>query len=112
MESAAKTVKGFLKALNDEDFKTARTYLTDDMKFIGVMGKRDDGDAYMTDMEKMKFKYGIKKVFEDGNEVAVFYDINMGTATIFCSGWYTIFHGKVKTMQVLFDPRPLLEKGK
>lgn len=112
METAVKVVKGFLKALNEEDFEAARTYLTDDMKFIGVMGKRDGADAYIVDMGKMKFKYDIKIVFEDGNEVAVFYDINMGAATIFCSGWYTLFHGKIKTMQVLFDPRPLLEKGK
>jgi limonene-1,2-epoxide hydrolase len=107
---AAKTVKGFLKALNDEDFKTARNYLTDDVKFIGVMGARDGGDVYIADMEKMKFKYDIKKVFEDDDDVSAFYDINMGGKTILCSGWYHLSHNKIKSMKVIFDPRPLLEK--
>ena len=107
---ASKTVKSFLKALNDEDFKAAREYLSDDMKFVGVMGSRDGGDAYIADMEKMKFKYEIKKVFEDGNDVSVFYNIDMGGKTIFCSGWYHLSHGKINSIKVIFDPRPLLEK--
>jgi ketosteroid isomerase-like protein len=107
---SAKTVKSFLKALNDEDFKSARNYLADDVKFVGVMGARDGGDTYIADMEKMKFKYDIKKVFEDDNDVSVFYDIDMGGKVIFCSGWYHLSHGKIKSMKVIFDPRPLLEK--
>lgn len=107
---SAKTVKSFLKALNNEDFEAARNYLADDVKFIGVMGTRDSGDDYMADMEKMKFKYDIKKIFEDGNDVSVFYDIDMGGKTIFCSGWYHLLHGKINSIKVIFDPRPLLEK--
>ncbi len=107
---SAKTVKSFLKALNNEDFKAARNYLTDDVKFVGVMGTRDGGDIYIADMEKMKFKYDIRKVFEDDNDVSVFYDIDMGGKVIFCSGWYQLSHGKIKSMRVIFDPRPLLEE--
>jgi limonene-1,2-epoxide hydrolase len=44
---STKTVDAFLKALNDEDFKAARTYLTDDLQFIGVMDTCDGGDIYM-----------------------------------------------------------------
>jgi len=107
---AAKTVESFLKALNKEGFKAARNYLTDDVKFIGVMGTRDGGDVYIADMEKMKFKYDIKKIFEDGNDVSIFYDINMGGKTLFCSGWYHLSSGKIDSIKVIFDPRPLFEK--
>jgi len=107
---AKEVTLSFLKALNEEDFKAARGYLNDDMKFIGVMGTRDSGDAYIKDMEKMKFKYKIQKVFEDGNDVSVFYDIDMGGTTIFCSGWYHLSNRKISTLNVIFDPRPLLEK--
>jgi len=110
--SASKTVKSFLKALNDEDFKTARKYVNDDLKFIGIMGTRDDADTYISDMEKMKFKYDIKKIFEDENDVSVFYDINMSGPTIFSSGWYHLKNDKISTIKVIFDPRPLLEKKK
>jgi len=104
-------VLAFLKAMNEEDFKTAKQYVNDDLKFIGVMGTRDGGGVYIADMEKMKFKYDIKKIFEDVNDVSVFYDINMGGATIFSSGWYQLSGGKISSIKVIFDPRPLLEKS-
>ncbi|HEY8929395.1 MAG TPA: nuclear transport factor 2 family protein [Mucilaginibacter sp.] len=110
MSTSGDTVKNFLNALNDEDFNTARSFLNNDVKFIGVMGTRDGADTYITDMAKMKFKYNIQKLFEDGNDVSVFYDINMGGPTIFSSGWYQLSNGKISIMKVLFDPRPLLEK--
>jgi limonene-1,2-epoxide hydrolase len=106
------TVTAFLKALNAGDFKKARRYLSDDVNFIGVMGTRDGGDNYISDMEKMKFKYDIKKIWGDEDDVAVFYDIDMGKATIFCSGWYHLSNGKINAIKVIFDPRPLLEGKK
>lgn len=99
----------FLKALNDEDFKTARTFVANDMKFEGVMGSRDGADAYFADMEKMKFKYDIKRLFADGDDVAAFYDIDMGKGDpIFTCGWYHVTNDKINTIKVVFDPRPLL----
>lgn len=107
METKA-IVEGFLAALNAEDFDKARTFLNDDMKFIGVMGTRDDADTYIEDMKKMRFKYSIQRLFADEKGAAVFYDINMGAASIFAAGWYELENGKIKTFKVLFDPRPLL----
>jgi len=106
------TVTAFLKALNNEDFKKARRYLSDDVNFIGVMGSRDGGDTYMSDMEKMKFKYDIRKIWGDEDDVAVFYDIDMGKAAILCSGWYHLEGGKIKAIKVVFDPRALLDDKK
>ena len=53
-KSAKEAVLAFIKALNKEDFASARKYIRDDMKFIGVLGTRDGGDVYMEDMTKMK----------------------------------------------------------
>ena len=111
-QTAAQTVKAFIDALNSEDFDTARDLVTDDLKFEGVMGSRDNADAYFEDMKKMKFKYDIKKSFADGNDVCLFYDINMGGKTIFSCGWYHLVSGRIKSFKVIFDPRPLLEKDK
>jgi len=107
--SAKEIVLAFIEAMNNEDFITARAYVSEDMKFVGVMGTRDSADAYFKDMEKMKFKYDIKKVFEDGSDVCLFYDINMGEKTIFSCGWYKLIGGKINSFQVIFDPRPLLK---
>ncbi|OCX54062.1 hypothetical protein BEL04_07250 [Mucilaginibacter sp. PPCGB 2223] len=109
-ESAAKVaVLSFIEALNKEDFKAARRFMADDMKFEGVMGSRDGADNYMADMQKMKFKYDIKRSFADGDDVCLFYDINMGGATLFCCGWYKVTAEKIAWFKVVFDPRPLLK---
>jgi len=108
-EHNAKVVlQDFLNALNTEDFNLARQQLHDDLYFKGVMGERNGADIYIADMEKMKFKYDIKKVFTDGEEVCLWYDINMGGKTIFCAGWYQLDDEKIKSIQVIFDPRPIL----
>jgi limonene-1,2-epoxide hydrolase len=108
--SSKETVLLFINAMNAEDFEAARKYVSDDLKFIGVMGTRDGADAYFKDMSKMKFKYDLKKVFTEGDDVCLWYDINMGGKTIFTSGWYHVEDGKVEWFKVLFDPRPLLEQ--
>ncbi|MBD2701226.1 nuclear transport factor 2 family protein [Spirosoma sp. BT702] len=107
---AKETVLAFIEALNDEDFEAARDLLADDMSFVGVMGTRNGGDVYIQDMQKMKFKYDIEKVFVDGDDVCLWYNIDMGGPKIFSSGWYVTEAGKVKSIKVLFDPRPLLDK--
>jgi limonene-1,2-epoxide hydrolase len=109
--SSKQTVLSFIKALNEEDFQTARKYVSDDLKFVGVMGTREGADVYVKDMEKMKFKYDVKKAFADGNDVCLWYDIDMGGRNIFSCGWYHVEHHQIKWFKVLFDPRPLLEKA-
>jgi hypothetical protein len=106
--SANDVVLLFIKSLNEEDFAAARTCASEDLKFVGVMGERDGAEAYFKDMERMKLKYDIKRVFSDGDDVCIFYDIDMGGKTIFSCGWYHVVEGKVNSIRVLFDPRPLL----
>jgi len=55
--NAKEIVMSLIKALNEEDFKTARKYVSDDFSFAGVLGSRDGGDVYFDDMKKMKLKY-------------------------------------------------------
>jgi hypothetical protein len=109
VSGAEKVVITFINALNDEDFATARKQLAPWMKFDGVLGSRDSAEAYISDMTRMKFKYNIKKIFANGHDVCLLYDINMGAATIFTCGWYHLEEGKISSLKVVFDPRPLLE---
>jgi limonene-1,2-epoxide hydrolase len=101
-------VLDFLDALNSEDFKTARRYLTDDMVFDGVLGHREGADIYIEDMRKMRFKYRILKAFADGDDVCVLYDIDMSGETIYTAGWYKVRDNKIKSLRVVFDPRPIV----
>ena len=109
-KDAGQVVLSFIKALNNEDFASAKKYVKDDLTFEGVMGSRHGAAAYFKDMEHMKFKYDVKKTFVNGDEVAVFYDINMGSDKIlFSAGWYRLEEDKIAWFKVIFDPRPLLE---
>lgn len=106
--NARVVVETLISALNYNDFNTARTLLADHFKFRGVMGHRDSADAYMDDMRSMRLKYKVHKVFADTEDVCLFYDLEISSRNIFCCGLYHVVDGKVESLKVLFDPRPLL----
>ncbi len=97
-------------ALNAEDFDTARAYAADNMQFKGVLGARDGAEAYFDDMRKMKLKYDVMKAFEDEGDVCLLYNLTMSGINIFGCGWYHLTNGKIDSLKVLFDPRPVLEQ--
>jgi len=104
------TLLSFLKALNEEDFETARSFVTDDLRFEGVLGARDGAAAYFADMERMRFKYAIKNIVADGEEVAALFDVTIQGKAILTAGWYHLTEEKISSIRVIFDPRPLFEK--
>lgn len=108
--NAKETVLAFINALNAEDFTAAREYAQEDLTFVGVLGTRNGADAYFADMSRMKLKYDVKKVFVDGDDVCLLYDIAMGDKIIFSCGWYQLINNKINSFRVVFDPRPLLEQ--
>ena len=106
-------IQQFLNALNDEDFTLAKNFAAGNMQFVGVLGTRDGAEAYFNDMVKMRFKYDVKKIFTGGDDVCVWYNIVMqGGINVLSCGWYAIKDGKIQSIKVLFDPRPVLEAGK
>lgn len=106
--NAKETVLSFIGALNEEDFNGARPYVHEDLSFIGVLGSRNGAETYFSDMEKMKIKYRVEKVFVAGDDVCILCDFILGEATVFGCGWYQVKDGKIGTIRVVFDPRPVL----
>jgi len=74
-----------------------------------VLGSRNGAEAYFQDMERMRIKYSVKKVFADEQDVCLFYDFTLSGKTVFGSAWYHVDAGKIRSLRVVFDPRPLLE---
>lgn len=105
------TVLSFLEALNKEDFGEAKECLHKDFTFKGPLGERNGAEEYVEDMKKMKFKYKIEKTIADADDVCVIYEIDMsGKATIPTCGLYHVNSGKINSLKVFFDPRPVLKK--
>lgn len=97
-------------ALNREDFAQARKLMHEDFLFLGVLGSRHGADAYFRDMEHMRIRYAVKKVFAEGQDVCLLYDVTLSGKAIFGCAWYQVEGGKIRSLQVVFDPRPLLEQ--
>ncbi len=109
VQNPREVVLGLLQALNDHDYKAARKYANPDMIFDGVLGSRNGAESYFTDMEKMQLEYNIRRIFVEGNDVCVLYDLLIEDEKIFCCGWYQVKNGKISHLKVVFDPRPLIE---
>jgi predicted ester cyclase len=107
--TAEQVVMACLEAINREDFQTARRYVSDDISFVGVLGSRQGADAYFKDMERLRLKYEVKKMFVDGQDVCLLYDLNMSGKIVFGCGWYQVEEGKIQSLRVVFDPRPIIE---
>jgi hypothetical protein len=103
-------VLGLGKALNDGNYEAARRYVSDNMSYLGPFGSRDGAEAYLHEMERHHLKFDILKIFADNKDVCVLYDITVSGITLFASGWFQVEAGKVRSMRVTFDPRPLLGK--
>ena len=101
-------VLGLGKALNDENYEAARRYVSDNMKYVGPFGSRDGAEAYLHEIERLRLKFDIQKIFADNKDVCVLYDITVSGITLFACGWFQVEAGRVRSIRVTFDPQPLL----
>jgi hypothetical protein len=105
---AKELVLSLARALNAEDFQAARDYLSDNLMFIGVFGSSDGAEPFLRDMERLRIKFDIARLFGDGEDICVFYNLITSGITLFASGWFQVREGKVSSVRIVFDPRPLL----
>jgi len=109
-QESLKTVLSFIAFLNEENFASAKELASDDIHFDGVLAQREGKEAYFNDMEKMKMKYDVVKTFVDGHDVCLLSNVTSGATTMFTCSWYRLEREKIKSLKVVFDPRPALEK--
>jgi len=109
-------VSEFLEALNRKDFKSARTYVSDNVSYIAPLNSFNGAEPYFKYVEHLNLpKLDIKKVFTEGShDVCVLWEVNYSTppAPIFVSAWYQVQDGKISSMRLVFDPRPFLQQQK
>jgi len=107
-DDAKQVVLSCVNAIKQEDFKKTRQYFSGDISYAGTMGSQG-ADVYFKDMERMRLKYNIKKVFADANDVCLFYDLTIPGITILGCAWYQVADGKIRSLKLVFDPRPIFE---
>jgi ketosteroid isomerase-like protein len=110
MADSAHVAEEFFDAWTTKDFERARTLLQDDLHFEGPIDTFDDADSYMASLTQLS---GIvtgaekQKVFVDGDDVCVIYDLKTGPipSSRSCE-WYRVSDGKISSVSVVFDARP------
>jgi limonene-1,2-epoxide hydrolase len=106
-------VLAFLQALNGKDVKVAGDYMNENVSFSAPDGAPVQGaEAYLSGWKPLGLSYAIKKAFVDGEDVCVLYDITFTkpAVTLLACGWYRVDNGKISSIKVIFDPKPLFQK--
>lgn len=108
-KTAKEIVIFFQESLNNRDLKSARSCVSDDFVYTSPLGSYNKAEPYFKHMEQSTLKFYIKKLFTDGNDICVFNDVIAGPVTIVACGWYHVEDQKIRSLQLTYDPRPLIE---
>jgi hypothetical protein len=111
VQSAKDIVLAYQRALGNQDYTTARTYLRDDLSFRGPLASHDKPEGLLKDLEQLHHivkGVDMKKVFVDGGDVCLVYDLitTNPPVTSFTCEWYHVNDGKIASIRVTFDARP------
>lgn len=107
--TAKDVVDKYNRALVAKDFATARSFLSDDLRFEGPIDRFEIADDYVGAITRL---YGMvngvvhQATIVEGNEVAVFYVLDTPMAKAPVAEWYTVRGGKIVHLRAYFDARP------
>ena len=80
--SAGEIIESYQTALGKGDFATARKLMQDNMTFQGPLDTFNTADEYLESLKKLASivqRIDLKKVFVDGDDVCVLYDMVTNT---------------------------------
>ena len=113
-KSAKEIVMEYLDLITErQDFKTARSYLKDNVSYVSPLNSFDRAEPYLKYNESLHLpKLDIKKVFVDGDDVCILHETSLPpriSSTVYSSLWFHVDGGKISSLRALFDPRPFLQ---
>ena len=110
MADAHQVAEEFFAAWTGKDFDRARGLLHDDLRFEGPIDQFDSAEPYLKAIQglsQMVTGAEKQKVFVDGNDVCVIYDLKTGPVpNAPTAEWYRVKDGKIAEIRVYFDARP------
>jgi len=105
-------VMAYQRALGNQDYTTARSFMADDnFSFRGPLASHDKPEGLLKDLEQLHHIVGgveMRKVFVDGDDVCLLYDLITKEPPVnsFTCEWYHVSDGKIHSLRVVFDARP------
>jgi hypothetical protein len=110
--SNTEILQKFYDAAIKRDLALARTYLADDLEFVGLFETYHSADEYMaalTGLLSITVRLDIKKIVSEGNDAAIFFELETkapAEATVLVAEWHQFKNGKISHSQSAFDGRP------
>jgi ketosteroid isomerase-like protein len=112
MAHVGEILKKFYAAVVKRDFATARTYLADDLVFVGLFQTYRGADEYvaaLTGLLQITVRLDVKRIIAEGDDAAVFFELQTkapAEATVLVAEWHRFTNGKISHAQSAFDARP------
>ena len=117
-KSAKEIVTEFMQAWEQKDWQTVRRHISDNISVLAPGPFKPNtfhqAEAYMYYLEHSNYPpREIKKVFVDGQDVCLLYEMNLGTPPVpllVCLWAHVNDDGKISSYRVVFDPRPFVQR--
>jgi hypothetical protein len=110
--NAGSILKQFYDAVQQRDMAKARTYLDDNMIFVGLFETYPNADAYVatfTQLMSIVKRLDIKVIIAEGDNAAVFMEMETtapAAATTLVAEWHQMRNGRIFRAHSAFDGRP------
>jgi len=96
----------YIRALDARRYEEALTFLHESVRIRGPAGETFGKPLDFIEMlRKYHGRYDVRKVFVDGDDVCVLYDLTTAGSAVFMSSWYHVEDGRIVSVQTVFDPR-------
>jgi hypothetical protein len=117
-KSAKEIVIQFIQVLERKDWKTVRSYISDNISVVAPgpveLTTFHQAEPFVNYLEHANLpKLEIKKEFADSNDVCLLYEMNYREPpiTTFVCGWFHVNDdGKISSLRLAFDPRPFVQQ--
>jgi limonene-1,2-epoxide hydrolase len=119
-KSAKEIVMEFIEALERKDFKSVRSYISDNISVLAPgpveLTTFNQAEPFATYLEHANLpRLEIKKEFSDSNDVCLLYEMNYREppVTTFVCGWFHVNDDrKISSLRFVLDPRTLFQQKK
>jgi hypothetical protein len=94
------------------DIAAARSYLNDDLLFLGLFETYHTAEEYIAALNKLLqvvVRLDVKKIIAEENDAAVFFELETkapAEATTLVAEWHQVKDGKISHVESAFDGRP------
>ena len=99
-------VLSYIRALDNQEYNRALGCLHENVRITGPAGESFGKPLDFIEMlRKYRGRYDVKKLFVDGEDVCVLYDLATTRATVYMSSWYQVKDKRIASIRSVFDPR-------